>query len=143
MRRMRRILFALCGTIVLVLLGLTPGYARPLFQSDLVCTAVPPTVPAQDPSGSFTSIKASGKLYVQLRTDPPLPGVGPFMCEIKCLGVVVAGPMLCGRTGLTKANGRLTILMPGLPPAFTCLNPSVEVTSGVAGFMCESGHTTP
>lgn len=129
---MRRILRTLCGTMVLVLLALSPGYAGPFYQSDLVC------LPQFEDRGVTVIKKPSGDLYVQVTTDPPVPHE-PFECQITCDPPVgTLGPAPCGKS---NASGILQHIVYGLGKVAECRNPSVQVFNFTVA--CESGYPTP
>jgi hypothetical protein len=129
---MRKILLALCGTMVLMLLALSPAYAEPFYQSNLECTF--------NDSG-LTVIKAqSGDFFVNLTTDPPVPGGLFFSCTITC-GPGSASTGAVFSCGPSRASGILKVIVPNPLPAGQCLNPSVQVTGNQVS--CQSGYTSP
>jgi hypothetical protein len=137
---MTRILLALSGMMVVVLLGLSSSDAQPFYQSDLACSF------GFETSHGTAVIKASsGDLYVRLTTDPFLPNTS-FTCAIQCL----VGPGFANAPcGLTNAAGVLTHIVPRLGTSDrlgtdVCTAPIVSVFTQVPPFIfCTSGYRTP
>src|SRR5262245_40646267 len=148
---MSKILVAVSGTVVLVLLALSPAAAGGgpdlIYRSDLACSF--------NDTGFAVLTNENGDLSITVRTNPIAVGL-PVFCQVTCNNINYtlplpgiftlplppnSGPVPCGitnRTGTVKfrVNGLGNV---GAPPN-ACENPSVQVFNAAPGGIdCTSG----
>jgi hypothetical protein len=134
---MRRLLFV-CSALTIAMLSVAPGWAAPLFQSDLVCD------PPFEGAVGFTAVKPGGDLYVTLTGVTPgsdfscrlncelADGFDFFVVDIDCGKASAAGRLTTSSVDLVTAASA------GFSSPTECRKPFVDL-SGSNGEFCVSG----
>jgi hypothetical protein len=131
---MKKVLWVLCGAVLLSVALTAPALARPFYQSDLVCD-VNHNADFDDPADAltitpFTRIGSARDLYVKLHTLPPaLVSIGdPLWAQITCGDQGSRKVIFLGLVGTDGAGKGKLVFVSGVGVVPTpCSNVRVDI----------------